>query len=150
VESVVVRKSFEDSNSGHVAATTLKVALQLSLYNPPGLWRNSAARTHLRVADGPATTPRFSEPPKPAHLVSPESSPSTPQPWSTKSSGCAFCTAYAHPFYCSRNSKLIVWDGAQRMALLRNGLGAAVFPPEVKALRLAYAQKIDDGHMGPR
>ena len=39
---------------------------------------------------------------------------------------------------------------AQRMAQIRNGLGAAVLPKDVKAMHLAYASKINGGHMGPR
>ncbi|KAA8905374.1 hypothetical protein FN846DRAFT_951117 [Sphaerosporella brunnea] len=37
-----------------------------------------------------------------------------------------------------------------RLALVRNGLGAAVMPPEVKRLALTYSAKFNDGHMGPR
>jgi len=38
----------------------------------------------------------------------------------------------------------------KKLALIRNGFGAAVMPPEVKRLALSCAAKINDGHMGPR
>jgi len=37
-----------------------------------------------------------------------------------------------------------------KLALVRNGFGAAVMPPDVKRLALQCAVKINDGHMGPR
>ncbi|KAI5800037.1 hypothetical protein EDC01DRAFT_613014, partial [Geopyxis carbonaria] len=37
-----------------------------------------------------------------------------------------------------------------RLALVRNGFGAAALPADVKSLVLSCAHKINEGHMGPR